>query len=162
MFDIIPMEKANCASILPLLFKLLSTNMSGIAPTGNTREQDYQIWIAGILPALECEERQILLIEQSDAVIGFFQYCTDDAVFKMEEIQIEPAQWGSGAFQTLYQYLANHIPQRIRWVEAFANKQNVKSQQILRHLGLEIIGENKNGNSWHFRGDCQKMLDRYR
>ena len=162
MFDIILMEKANSAHILPRLFQVLSVNMTGIAPTGNTPEQDYQIWTAAIHPLLECQERQILLIKQTDSIIGYFQYFIDDQVFKMEEIQITQAYWGSGAFRDLYRYLAQHIPHHIRWVEAFANKHNKKSQEILRHLGLEVIGESKNGNSFHFRGDCQQMLAHYR
>ena len=162
MFEIIPMEKADSVLILPCLFQLLSDNMVKIAPTGNTIEQDRQIWMEAIRPALECQDRQILLIKQSNIIIGFFQYSIDDTFFKMEEIQIAPEYWCSGAFQDLYRYLAQHIPNHIRWVEAYANKQNSKSQGILRHLGLEVIGENKNGNSYHFRGDCQRMLARYR
>lgn len=162
MFDIILMKKANSSQILPRLFHILSDNMTKIAPTGNTPEQDYQIWIAAIHPLLECQERQILLIKQTDSIIGYFLYFIDDQVFKMEEIQIMQAYWGSGAFRDLYRYLAQHIPHHIRWVEAFANKHNKKSQEILRHLGLEVIGESKNGNSFHFRGDCQQMLAHYR
>ena len=162
MFDIILMEKANSAHILPRLFQILSVNMTGIAPTGNTLEQDYQIWTSAIQPLLECKERQILLIMQFNAIIGYFQYYADDSVFKMEEIQIVRTYWNSGAFRDLYRYLAQHIPHHIRWVEAFANKHNKKSQEILRHLGLEVIGKSKNGNSFHFRGDCQQMLAHYR
>ena len=162
MYTIVMLAKPDVSSALPLMFHLLSDNMNEIAPTGNTPEQDYQIWKTGILAALECKNRHILLIKQSDAFIGYFQYYADDAVFKMEEIQIDRFYWGSGAFHELYQFLAGHIPEHIMWVEAYAHKQNRKSQEILRHLGLEVIGENKNGNSWHFRGDCQKMLDRYR
>ena len=162
MFDIILMKKANSSQILPCLFQILSDNMTRIAPTENTPEQDYQIWMAAILPVLECQERQILLIKQTDSIIGYFQFFTEATVFKMEEIQIMQAYWGSGAFRDLYRYLAQHIPHHIRWVEAFANKHNKKSQEILRHLGLEVIGESKNGNSFHFRGDCQQMLAHYR
>ena len=162
MFDIILMEKADSAKLLPRLFQILSVNMTEIAPTGNTYEEDYQIWTTAIQPLLECKERQILLIKQTDSIIGYFQYFTDAPVLKMEEIQIMQAYWGSGAFRDLYRYLAQHIPHHIRWVEAFANKHNKKSQEILRHLGLEVIGESKNGNSFHFRGDCQQMLAHYR
>ena len=162
MFDIILMKKANSAHILPRLFQILSVNMTRIAPTENTPEQDYQIWMAAILPLLECQERQILLIKQTDSIIGYFQFFTEATVFKMEEIQIMQAYWGSGAFRDLYRYLAQHIPHHIRWVEAYANKHNKKSQEILRHLGLEVIGDSKNGNSFHFRSDCQQILAHYR
>lgn len=42
-------------------------------------------------------------------------------------------------------------------MEAYANKKNKKSQGILARLGLERIGENKNGNSYHFRGRYEAL-----
>ena len=80
----------------------------------------------------------------------------------MEEIQLDRKYWGSGAFTELYRHLAAFVPDNIQWVEAYSNKRNLKSQGILKHLGLEITGENKKGTSYHFRGDCQKMLSKYR
>ena len=76
----------------------------------------------------------------------------------MEEIQLLPEYQGKGVFQKLYKHLAGIVPKNIPYVEAYVHKKNLKSQGILKHLGLDIIGENKSGNSYHYRGDCQKLL----
>ena len=55
-------------------------------------------------------------------------------------------------FRTLYGVVLEHINEDIRFVEAYANKKNTKTIGILEKLGLSIIGENKNGISYHFRG----------
>ena len=49
------------------------------------------------------------------------------------------------------------LPPEVEFVEAYANKKNEKSQGILARLGLERIGENKNGNSYHFRGRYEEL-----
>ncbi len=156
------MDKADRETILPVLFRLLAGNMRGIAPTGNTYEEDFSMWKSAVYPALDRAERQIILIKDADALAGYFQYYISTDTFIMEEIQFEPRYWGSGLFRKLYEYLAVIVPAHIRFVEAYSQKPNQKSQAILKHLGLEIIGENKSGNSYRFRGDCQKLLDRYR
>ena len=156
------MEKADRESILPALFCLLNANMSEIAPTGNTYEEDFRQWKAAVYPALDRPERQIIIIRDEGALAGYFQYYVNSDTFMMEEIQFERRYWGTGLFKQLYEYLARLIPSHIQYAEAYSHKLNLKSQQILRHLGLEITGENKNGNSYHFRGDCQSMLSRYR
>lgn len=43
----------------------------------------------------------------------------------------------------------------------YANKNNMKSQGILKRLGLTIDGENKNGNSYHFSGKYDNLLKWY-
>ena len=40
-----------------------------------------------------------------------------------------------------------------------ADKNNTKSQNILKHLGLQNVGMNKNGNSYHYRGDFNYFVN---
>lgn len=47
-------------------------------------------------------------------------------------------------------------------VEAYAHKDNIKSQMILSHLGLYKNGENKNGTSYHFVGKDDLFIWYYR
>ena len=47
------------------------------------------------------------------------------------------------------------------YVEAYANKKNLKSQSILKHLGLVESGENKNGNSFYYKGKYVDLLNKY-
>ena len=81
--------KKQCAeNILPILFEILYSNMSVIAPTGNTYEQDFQLWQSSVAPALSKQQRQIVLMYSDDEIVGYFQYYVNDSVFMMEEIQI--------------------------------------------------------------------------
>lgn len=162
MFTICPLNKKEKAVVLPHLFELLAENMNRIAPTGNSLEEDYQIWRSYIFSEIDNPEREILLIKLNDVIIGYFQYSLNDTTFAMEEIQIRQKYWGSGAFRELYHFLSVIVPENIATVKAYANKNNLKSQAILEHLGLKNIGENKNGNSYLYTGDCQELLSKYR
>ena len=155
------LDKSKSEMILPMLYDILYSNMNVIAPTGNSYEQDQSEWTSCILPALEKTQRQIVLIYDDDVIIGYFQYYVNSNVFMMEEIQIKKEYHGSGIFGQLYHWLIKMIPHDILYVEAYANKKNIKSQAILKHLGLEVIGENRNGNSFHFRGNYRTFTEKY-
>ena len=100
------------------------------------------------------------MIYFGDDLIGFFQYSANtDGVFMMEEVQIMPNYQGKeyGIFRKLYGFLFSILPSDIKTVEAYANKKNLKSQQILLHLRLQVTGESKNGNSYHYQGDFDNL-----
>ena len=158
-FEILSKDKPD--KVLPSLFRILHSNMSVIAPTGNDFEKDYRIWIDAVSHGLKQDARKIILIYDDAEIIGYFQYYVNSSTFMMEEIQFKKEYQGTGIFRLLYSYLFEIIPQETLYVEAYAHKQNSKSQNILKHLGLRIVGESTNGNSYHFRGDCRKVLKRY-
>lgn len=148
-------DKKYIDDILPELYDILYNNMSIIVPTGNSYEDDKNQWSPCIISALEKPQRNIILIYEENRIIGFFMYYTVDETLMMEEIQFKAEFHGTGVFNELYRYLFNILSNNIEFVEAYANKKNQKSQDILSHLGLEIIGENKNGSSFHYRGEYQ-------
>ena len=135
--------------------------MSRIAPTGNSYDEDFSMWMSCIKPALEKAPRQILLLYDNDEIIGYFQYYVNDGVFMMEDIQLREQYHGTGIFSQLYRYLVQMLPPETEYIEAYANKKNEKSIAVLIHLGLDIIGENKNGISYHFRGRYENLIRRY-
>ena len=79
----------------------------------------------------------------------------------MEEIQFKEAYHGSGLFGDLYRYLIPRLPADIQAVEAYADKRNRKSLAVLAHLGLTVMGENKNGISYRLRGSYAELKSRY-
>lgn len=79
----------------------------------------------------------------------------------MEEIQLKPECHGKGIFRKLYGFILPKIDNSIEFVDAFANIQNEKSIAILEHLGLENVGLNKNGRSYHFKGQFKKLKEWY-
>lgn len=136
--------------------------MSVIAPTGNSYDEDFHFWYNAVAPALQKNDaRQIILIYDDTEIIGYFQYYVNATTFMMEEIQFNKEYHGTGLFKRLYSHLFEIIPQDVLYIEAYAHKQNQKSQGILKHLGLKNIGESQNGNTYHFRGDCRQALKKY-
>ena len=156
------LNKAEADAVLPKLFDILYSNMSVIAPTGNSYEEDFSFWLSCVKPSLQKDPRQILLIYDKDEIVGFFQYFVNNGLFMMEEIQFIDKYKKTGIFRELYSHLTEIIPRDTEFVEAYADKRNKKSIEVLTHLGLEIIGENKNKVSYHFRGRYENILRRYR
>mgnify|MGYP000866731866 CR=1 FL=1 len=155
------LDKSEFDSLSKDIFGILAANMSEIAPTGNSYEDDYKSWYCALKEGLKKEQRQIILIYSENELVGFFQYYLDDGNLVMEEIQIRSDWQGKGIFRALYGFLISNLPSGIRNVEAYANKKNIRSQRILKRLGLNIDGENKNGNSYHFSGKYDDLLRWY-
>ena len=154
-------NKQDFAQIAPELFDLLYTNMSEIAPSGYCYEEDRAVWMAAVVPAMEKENRQVVLIYADGARAGYFQYYTTAETLMLEEFQLKRPYQGSGAFGALFSWLLPRLPEDLRFAEAYAHKQNLRSQAILEHLGLQRTGENKSGNSWHFGGSYAPLLEKY-
>ncbi len=155
------LDKTKADEILPDLFRILYDNMEPIAPTGDSYEDGLAFWLSCVKPALSKDPRQILLLMDGEEIAGYFQYYVSDGVFMMEEIQFREKYKGTGLFTELYRYLVSILPRDTAFVEAYAHKNNAKSMAVLSHLGLSVIGENKNGISWHYRGEYTHLLDRY-
>lgn len=156
------LNKADFSTVSSVIFNILADNMEIIAPTGNSREDDYKCWNEGVIGGLKRDERQIILIKDADYIIGFFQYYTNDDTFMMEEIQFKPEYQGKNIFRKLYGFLIPNIREDIKFVEAYANIENHKSIGILEKLGLSRIGMNKNGHSFYFRGKYSDLIKWYK
>ena len=156
-------DKREIDVFLSELFKILHSNMSMIAPTNNSYDTDFKTWSSNIIPAMQKQNRQIVLMYVNDTLVGYFQYYinTDTNSLAMEEIQIDKAFQGTGLFSEFYRWLVKQIPDNIENVEAYANKRNFKSQDILVYLGLDKLGENKNGNSFYYKGRYADLLNKY-
>ncbi|MBQ9744192.1 MAG: hypothetical protein IJW19_03615 [Clostridia bacterium] len=153
--------KEELNALLPKLFEILHSNMSIIAPTGNTYSEDFEIWLSNVYPALMSTPREIIVMYDESNIIGYFQYYINGALFMMEEIQIKQEYQGAGVFSAFYSWLIQRLPMALQTVEAYANKLNEKSQGILTHLGLSQIGENKGGSCYHYKGDYKNLQNKY-
>ncbi len=146
------------------LFDILSDNMSIIAPTGNSKEEDFKSWICVVGKGIKKDNRHIVLIieNKTNNLVGFFQYYTTIDTFMMEEIQFcSDFQGKYNIFRDLYSFVLNNIGVNLIYVEAYANKLNNKSIGILERLGLKIIGENKSGRAFHFKGYFDDFMKWY-
>lgn len=163
MFEFKFADKLRIEQLLPDLFRILHSNMSLIAPTNNSYDEDYEIWSSFIISAMQKEQRQIVMMCVESKLVGYFQYYINDNTnsLMMEEIQIVKTMQGTGLFSEFYKWLVEQLPKNTVFVEAYANKRNIKSQNILKHLGLVESGENKNGNSFYYKGKYEDLLNKY-
>lgn len=155
------LNKSDFSTVATDVFNILADNMEKIAPTGNSREEDYKCWYEGVSGGLKRDERQIVLIKDREIIIGFFQYYTNENTFMMEEIQFKPEYQGKGIFRELYGFIFKNIKNDLKFVEAYANINNLKSIGILERLGLSKIGVNKSGSCFHFKGIYSELLKWY-
>ena len=147
------------------LFSVLYDNMTPITPTGNSREEDYKSWYESMSDEMQSDKRYFIIVLQknSQEIIGFFKYSINECVFVMEDIQIKAVYRGKyNIFRSLYGFVLEHIHEDICIVEAYVDKRNTKSLGILEKLGLAIVGENKNGISYHLRGTYEDLVKWYR
>lgn len=144
------------------LFTILADNMEKISQTGNTREEDFLSWYRAENKALKDKNRKIILVleENANQLIGFFQYSINEDIFRMEEIQIIPAYQGKNhIFRDLFGFVISNLNSDITFVEANALKQNDKSNAVLNRLGLKVIGTNPSGKSFQYRGNYYDLLN---
>ncbi len=155
------MQKEDITVFINEMFEILANNMNVIAPTGNSYDADFKIWSECVVPAWREGERSVILIFCEDILCGFFQYFVNDTTFRMDEIQFKKEYHGCGLFAELYHYLTTIISVQTKYVDAFVRKENLKSQRILEHLGLSVVGESKNGKSLYFKGEYKTLFERY-
>lgn len=155
------LNKPDFPTIAHTIFDILADNMTTIAPTGNSKEEDFNLWFNAVNGGLQRAERQIILIKDNKNIVGFFQYFTNTDTFMMEEIQFKPEYQKKGVFRKLYGFVLNHIKNDLEFVEAYANINNQKSIGILENFGLLNTGLNKNGCSYHFKGKFINLIKWY-
>ena len=142
---------AQSEDILPQMFDILFTNMSIIALTGNSYEEDKQMWLSS-MTAEQGKEKQILLMYVGEILAGYFQYRIDGNTMMIEEIEIVPDYQRTVLFYHFLKFIADILPKDIVYVNAYINKYTSNSQQIAEKLGMKIVGENKSGRSWRYQG----------
>ena len=133
------LDKTAFSEVSVQLFDILADNMSIVAPTGNVRAEDYQCWFGSVNDGLKRNERQIVLIEDSGVLIGFFQYYVNSESFMMEECQLIPQYQNKGIFNRLCSFLLPKINSNPKYVEAYANLSNKRSIAVLEKLGLQKV-----------------------
>ena len=145
------------------LFHILADNMNEIAPTGNKIEDDYEFWLNNLHMRLLDGNCSIIVFTLSGSVIAYFQYSSHESTFLIEEIQIKSDfQIHYNILGKIIKLLPTIIPSNTLYIEAYANKDNKVSMQILSKAGFEIVGTNKSGKSHLYRGDFSSLAKRFR
>lgn len=153
-------DKTQADDILPQLYDILYSNMSRIAPTGNSYDEDKQQWLS-FMKSDPADGQQIILMYVDNILSGYFQYSLNQDTMVIEEIEIKPDHQRTSLFYRFFKYAVGVVPRDVAYVEAYINKHNSNSQTIAKKLGMQIIGENKNGGSWHLKGDLKEFTKRF-
>ncbi len=154
------LEKEDFPKCASALFEIMHTNMSVIAPSENSYDEDFRCWLDTFGKTF-CNraEWEIVIIESEEKIGGFFAYSCKDNTFTMQEIQFADSIKGKDRiFRKLYCFVTDSLPADLTYIEAYAHKNNEKSIAILRRLGLKNISTNKNGECYHFKGDYEDYL----
>ncbi len=159
MFQLLNRTQAEV--ILPQMFDILFTNMSRIAPTGGSYAQDQQMWMA-YMTSEAGKDQQIILMYVDEVLAGYFQYSIKKDTMLIEEIEIMPEYQRTLLFYRFFKYVSNVIPTDVVYIEAYINKGNKNSMTIAKKLGMQIVGENRTGTSWHYQGESRKFKLRLR
>lgn len=156
------MEKQEYKNILPQLFHVLYTNMSSLAPTGCTYEEDRKLWLSYILPELDSGRKEIMLMVLGDSVVGYGQYSITGDTLEMDEVELLPRYQRTKVFYRFCQYMIAALPETVQFVSSYVRKDNFHSISIHEKLGMERLGENKSGTSWRYRGSRKNLEARFR
>lgn len=149
------LDKSQKEQYLPVLFDLLYGNMQTVAPSSLTYDAQREKWLSHVSPALDKEPRKILLCFSDGALAGYVQYYIREDLLMVEELQLKREFQRSLVFYRLCRYLGSCLPAGIRYIEAYAERQNLYSQRLMNKLGMEHM-EDENGFA-HLRGDLDAI-----
>lgn len=153
------LNKAEKERWLPRLFALLYENMNEVAPSGVPYEVERDQFLADVAPALEKAPRQVLMALEDGDLLGYIQYYTREDLLMVEEVQIRKDHQGTLLFLRLCRQLLSALPEEIRVVEAYADRRNHRSRQLMNRLGMVELPEP--GEYLHFRGDAKLLRKRF-
>lgn len=154
------LNKQEKEQILPELFDLLYDNMSVIIPAEVPYAQQREQWLANVSPALEKAPRNIILCFVNNVLAGYLQYYTTTNLIMIEEIQLKKPYQKTTVFYSFCKYLIENLPPHIEIVEAYADKRNLYSQDLMKKLGMSRFDEETDSSFLHMRGSVS-FIKRY-
>lgn len=157
------LDKQEKEKWLPRLFDLLYENMSVIAPSEKSYDEDKSEWMGEVLPALDKAPRQIIMAFVDGKLAGYVQYYTRGELLMIEEVQLERAYHKTRLFYRLCRHLSSALPCGIEYVEAYAHKTNENSRSIMKNLGMWEIEEESNSSFpklVHLRGNAAEIMNK--
>ena len=157
MFCFSYLNKEQKYEYLPILYDLLYSNMSDIAPT----EFEKNEFVKEIGEALEKSPRQIILCYYNEDWAGFLMYYTRENMIMIEELQLVKEYQRTRLLHDLCKHMIRILPQNIEYIEAFAHKENSTSLSLQKWLGMVIIDET-NKKLFHLRGDVNTFKSKIR
>lgn len=152
MIRIAFLDKQKKEAWLPQMFALFHENMHQFINDNRSYETQKANWISEISPALDKDPRQVILCTDDECFVGFLMYYTRHNLLMVEEVQIQRAYQKTSLFPTLCNFLKKNLSDDIQYIEAFAHKENLYSQQLMCKLGIHPIPGQEEFPFVHLRG----------
>ena len=163
MLKKLEINSQNLNEYAEFLFDILADNMTKIAPTQNSRDEDFKIWFTNLQQRLLENKSCVIAFLYHENIVGYLQYSVSKNTLIIEEVEI------STKFLVKYNILGSAIkllfeiaPENIVYIEAYANKNNKVSTQLLKKAGFEIIGTNKTKTSFLHRAVYSDLAKRFK
>ncbi len=166
MLSFIPLRAEDFDLYAEDLFAILWGNMNEIAPSGCSYDEDFAVWSEYNHTVTESGERKTILFidEESDRIVGYFQYRLDGTILWFDEIESLKIYQGKGLiYRPLLKSLLPLLPMCIETYQAYIHKNNSRSSGILEAMGARMIGSTPSGNSLLYCGqlsDLKQWLNR--
>ena len=148
---------------LPKLFDILYSNMKSIAPSSLTYDEEKNIWLSNVSPAIDKSPREIILCFDDDTLAGFMQYYVNGEKLVIEEVQLTDKYQRTTAFYRMCKYLCKNLPETISSIEAYADKRNSNSIAMMNKLGMKSEEAAEASPYLQFKGTTEpfrKVLDK--
>lgn len=155
------LDKKKTKEIIPIIFDILYENMSKITIFKGKYEIEKAKFLACISPAMLKEKRQIVLFYDKDFLIGYAQYFVNNQVFRVEEIQIISKYQRTMLLYQFCKFIKTVIPKDTLYIEAYAHKLNTNSQALIKSVGMKLIDEDKESNTYHYKGYYRYLYERF-
>ena len=148
------LDKDREMGLLGPMFDILYRNMDPIAPFQGSFQEERAGWIVCIGEALKKPPRKMLLLYAGETLAGFCMYYIRGDILMVEEVQISRPYQRTVLTAELFRFIRCELLPQVRWVEAYADRRNTASQQLMKKLGMEQIGDD--GSYLHFRMDASQ------
>ncbi len=153
------LDKSKKGEYAEPLFRILYDNMKDIIPDFGSINQEFCVWSRAVLPALEKEQRKIILVRSCDELCGFLQYYTTVDTIVVEELQLAKSIQRTRALSLLLKFASDMLPKNIEYIEAYARIENGTSVSLMERSGMRK-DKMSDGKFYHFRGALNPIIKR--
>ena len=149
MVRLLDKERELC--LMEKLFDLMRENMPE-----SVSQWEKENWLAEVIPALKKAPRQIALLYCKGVLAGFCMYYINSEKLMVEELQIRKEYRQTILAVELYRFLKEILPKDTLYVEAYADKDNRISRNLMEKHGMRPVGVTPDGSCIHYKGkiDC--------
>ena len=149
MVRLLDKERELC--LMEKLFDLMRENMPE-----SVSQWEKENWLAEVIPALKKVPRQIALLYCKGVLAGFCMYYINSEKLMVEELQIRKEYRQTILAVELYRFLKEILPKDTLYVEAYADKDNRISRNLMEKHGMRPVDATPDGSCIHYKGkiDC--------